>query len=165
MHWFKRKWRQIKRVWNYLPIIWRGYDWDYRYAVELFQYQLERTADYIEKNGHSLDKEISAAKIRTAVRLLEKVYDEDYAFEYADIIEEKYGSSTFDFVKSKRTEAKGGYDTYEMIEKYEKDYNEAEKALISFERNDLMLESRKKQARAHRLVWQYIEHNIQNWWD
>ena len=51
MYLFKRKWRQIKRVIDFLPIIWKGYDWDYRYAVELFQHQLKRTADQIEKKG------------------------------------------------------------------------------------------------------------------
>lgn len=165
MYWFKRKWRQIKRVWNYLPIIWRGYDWDYRYAIELFQHQLKRTADYIERDGNSVDRKMQAAKIRTAVRLLEKVYDEDYAYEYAKIIEEKYGPHTFEFVKSAEAELHGKDNVYEMIEVYERDYTETEKSDISFERDELMVESRNKQKRAHRLVWQYIEHNILYWWD
>ena len=25
MYWFKRKWRQIKRVADFLPIIWKGF--------------------------------------------------------------------------------------------------------------------------------------------
>lgn len=165
MYWFKRKWRQIKRVWDYLPIIWRGYDWDYRYAVELFQHQLKRSADYIEQNGFADNKDVTVAKMRTASRFLEKVYDEDYAFEYAKTIEDKYGSSNFKLVELAETEKYGYQGAYEMIEVFERDYNEDEKALISFERDDLMIESRKKQARAHKLVWQYIEHNIQNWWD
>ena len=99
IYWFKRKWRQIKRVWDYLPIIWRGYDWDYRYAVELFQHQLKRTADEIENRGYQEGSHNTANRIRTAVELLEKVYDEEYAQEYQSIIEEKYGPSKMNFEK------------------------------------------------------------------
>jgi hypothetical protein len=38
MYWFKRKYRQIKRVLDFLPIIWKGFDWDYSYAVQHYRY-------------------------------------------------------------------------------------------------------------------------------
>ena len=72
MYWFKRKWRQVKRVADFLPIIWKGYDWDYHYAIELFQHQLKRTAHEIEHRGHSLNRKQTASRIRTAVELIEK---------------------------------------------------------------------------------------------
>ena len=45
---FRRKYSQIKRVLDFLPLIWKGYDWDYHYAVELFQHQLKRMANFLE---------------------------------------------------------------------------------------------------------------------
>ena len=48
MYWFKRKYRQIKRLIDYIPIIWKGFDWDYSYAVQLFKHQLKRMADELE---------------------------------------------------------------------------------------------------------------------
>ena len=48
MKWFKRKYTQITRVISFLPIIWRGYDWDYMYALEVFKHQLGRLADTME---------------------------------------------------------------------------------------------------------------------
>lgn len=164
MYWFKRKWRQIKRVIDYLPIIWKGYDWDFRYAVELFQHQLKRTANEIEKNGTHVDRENTAHRIRTAVELMEKVYDEEYQFEYATKIEEKYGPSKFEFEELEQID-ETGKPYYTMVEYFEEEYTPEEKLLIEQERNNLMWDSRVKQRKAHRILWQYIEHNIQHWWD
>ena len=164
MYWFKRKWRQIKRVIDYLPIIWKGYDWDYRYAVELFQHQLKRTAKEIEARGYQVGRHNTANRIRTAVELLEKVYDEEYQYEYHTQIEEKYGASKVQFEELDTVDQEGN-PHYQMVEYFEEEYTEAEKQIIAQEKDSLMWESRAKQERAHKLVWQYIEHNIRNWWD
>ena len=34
----KRFVKRIKRVIDFLPMIWKGEDWDYYYSIELFQY-------------------------------------------------------------------------------------------------------------------------------
>ena len=107
MYWVKRKIRQIKRVIDFLPLIWNGFDFDYRYATDLFRKQLERIADEMESDRGRLENaKTNAQKIRTAIRLMDKVYDEEYG-----------------------------------------------------------CESKNKQKRAHKLLWDFIEHNIQNWWD
>ena len=101
MYWFKRKYRQIQRVIDFLPIIWKGYDFDYHSSIELFKYQLKRTAEYLESDkAYTVEAKTNATKIWTAVELMEKVYDEDYAVEYFDIIRKKYGKSNFSFVET-----------------------------------------------------------------
>lgn len=164
MYWFKRKWRQIKRVWDFLPIIWKGYDWDYRYAIELFQHQLKRTADEIEARGYQVGRHNTANRIRTAVELMEKVYDEEYQFEYATKIEEKYGASKFEFEELEELDSNGD-PFYSMVEHFEKYYTADELNQIQEEKDELMWASREKQKKAHKLLWNYIEHNIQRWWD
>jgi hypothetical protein len=110
--------RRLKRVWDFLPIIWGGYDFDYAHAIELFKYQLERTADLLESDkAYTINSDIHAQKIRTAIRLIDIVYEEKYL--------EGLTSHTDD---------------------------EFKKAL-------------KKQDRAHEILWKFIEHNIQYWWD
>ena len=154
MYWIKRKYRQIKRVIDFIPIIWKGYDWDYYYAIELFQHQLKRTAKEIRTNGNGVDREQVAIRIETAVEFLEKVYEDEYAFEYVNKIEER-----------DEIDASGNWISAEMIDVYEREYTEEELQLIQDEREALMNESFAKQKRAHKLVWKYIEHNIQRWWD
>lgn len=164
MYWFRRKWRQIKRVVDFLPIIWKGYDWDYHYAIELFQHQLKRTAKEIRIRGNAVDRENTASRIETAVELMERIYDEEYAFEYSTKIEEKYGQSSFEFKELDELDERGD-PYYEMVEVWERDYTESEQLLIEEEKNTLMHDSRAKQKKAHKLLWNYIEHNIQGWWD
>lgn len=154
----KRFFRKIKRVIDFLPMIWKGYDFDSGYATELFAYQLERIADFLESNrAMAMDAKMRASKIRTALRLMKKVEDEDYAMEYQDRIQEKYGNDAYKF------EFKDiGNDLFELRWSYQ-DYpnaDEIEKFVeIEFKK------SQQKQARAKRILWAYIEHNIDSWWD
>ena len=160
---------RLKRTISFLPTIWKGADWDYRYAVDLFTYQLSRTADYIESKDRHTTAQSDAIRMRTAIALLNKVYEEEYGMEYMDEIESKYGKSSIDFVESNvgvsstDLDKKGPY--YDMIEVYENNYTDMELLMIAEERSALMHESRNKQKRAHKVAWDLIEHNIQKWWD
>jgi hypothetical protein len=162
MYWFKRKYRQIQRVIDFLPIIWKGFDFDYIYSIELFKKQLERQAKFMESSdkAHLENAKLNAAKIRTALRLMDKVYnDEEYGAEYQDKLKELYGEGVLDwwFEDTGR-----GDDTSFLNWEYEKWDNSEE---IKEVHKKLFLESKEKQKRAHKLLWAFIEHNIQKWWD
>jgi len=122
MYWVKRKIQQIKRVIDFFPLIWSGFDFDYRYSLDLFKKQLERTASFLESDkAYTLSAKTNAQKIRTAIRLIDIVYDETYVDEFLD--------------------------------SYDGNDREGFKRVIE------------KQNRAHKLLWDFIEHNIQRWWD
>jgi len=160
MYWVKRKIRQIKRVIDFLPLIWNGFDFDYRYATDLFRKQLERIADEMESDRGRLENaKTNAQKIRTAIRLMDKVYDEEYGCEYQDKLKELYGENVLDWWFEDT--GKGDDSSYLRYE-YEKWDNSEEIKKI---KRKLFLESRGKQKRAHKLLWDFIEHNIQRWWD
>ena len=107
-HWFKRKYRQIQRVIDFLPIIWKGFDFDYRYSIDVFRKQLERQAKFLESDSAVTSQaKNNASRIRTAIRLMDKVYDEDYATEYLDTIEELYGKTLYEFVELEDKDKKG----------------------------------------------------------
>ena len=91
IYWFKKKYSQIKRVLDYLPIIWNGFDWDYRYATDLFAHQLGRIADHLESDkAYTLSAKDNAKRIRTTLKLMKLVGDEEYAMEYYDYEDVKY---------------------------------------------------------------------------
>lgn len=113
----KRFFKRVRRVIDFLPIIWKGEDYDYYYSIQLFQYQLERTADYIEERGMIVDGPHVVSRMRTAVKLMDRVYN-DYYLEQVD------------------WSNKEGLD----------------KAL-------------KQDAKAERILWEFIGHNIRHWWD
>ena len=160
MYWFKRKYQQIKRVIDFFPIIWKGFDFDYIYSIELFKKQLERQATFLESDrAMTLESQTNAHKIRTAIRLMDKVYDEEYGCECQDKLKELYGEKVSDwwFEDTGR-----GDDSSYLRYEYEKWDNSEE---IKKVERKLFLESKNKQKRAHKLLWDFIEHNIQNWWD
>lgn len=159
MYWVKRKIQQIKRVIDFFPLIWNGFDFDYRYAIDLFKKQLERIAKDMETNGRLECSDVNAQKIRTAIRLMDKVYDEEYGCEYQNKLKELYGERVLDWWFEDA--GRGGDSSYLRYE-YEKWDNSEE---IKKVERKLFLESKDKQKKAHKLLWDFIEHNIQRWWD
>lgn len=158
MYWFKRKYRQIQRVIYFLPLIWKGYDFDYQYSIDLFKKQLERTANFLDSDkSYSMDAKQRASRIRTAIRLMDKVYEEDYSHEYIDKLEKLYGKDVLSW-----NTISVGQERYELKFKYEKWDNKDE---INEMKIKLFKEANEKQKRAHKLLWRFIEHNIQHWWD
>jgi len=157
IRWFFRK---VKRVWNFLPHVWRGYDFDYRYSVDLFIYQLERQAKFFESDrAYSSERLNQASRIRTAIKLLEKVYDDDYGCEYQDQLRQAYGDNVLDWWFEDT--GKGDDSSYLRYE-YEKWDNADEVRTL---KDNLFKLSQKKQKRAEELVWKFIAHNIRYWWD
>ena len=162
---FRRFFRKIRRVIDFLPMIWKGYDFDYRYAIELFEHQLKRTADYMESDlAITMDAKERAKRIRTAIELLRKVYDEEYGCEYQDKLKELYGENVmnWEFVELDDKSDYDGKPLYELKWEYEK-WDNAEE--IKETKTKLFKEAKEKQERAEDLVWKFISHNIRGWWD
>ena len=160
MYKVRRFFKKVKRVIDFIPMIWKGYDFDYRYSIDLFQYQLKRTADFLESDqAVTMDANIRAKRIRTAVELLQKVYDEEYGCEYQDKLKEMYGENVLEW----SFEDAGSGDGSSFIKyEYEK-WDNAEE--VDETRRKLYRESQEKQKRAEELVWKFISHNIRGWWD
>src|SRR5210317_791137 len=152
--------RRVKRTRDFLPMIWKGYDFDYRYAIELFQYQLERTADFMESDrAMTMDADKRARRIRTAIELLEKVYNEEYSCEYQEKLKKLYGENVLDweFIELDVKSNYNGEPLYELKWEYEKWDNSEE---VEKMKDKLFKESKEKQQRAEELVWKFISHNI-----
>jgi len=164
-YWFKRKYHQIRKTLDFLPLIWNSYDFDYRYSIDLFKKHLEYQASFLEsKRAMSLEAKNNAQKIRTAIRLMDKVYDDEYAHQYMDTIDKKFGTTHYDFVEIDELDS-NGEPLYRLELRNEGARDEEHQKEIDEIRTQMMKEGREKQRRAHKLLWDYIEHNIQRWWD
>jgi hypothetical protein len=147
MYWIKRKISQIKNVIKWLPTIWNQFDFDYNYSIDVFKFQLEKQAEYLES---------------TTLKLMKKVYDEEYAMEYSDKMEELYGK---DLMKYELINTGRGDGTSYYQKKYERTETPERIKEIKDVSNKLFTESNLKQEKAHRIVWLMVERNIQGWWD
>lgn len=160
MYKIKQFFRNIKRVLDFLPLIWKHRDYDYRHSINMFRYSLQRQADFFESDeAYSADARQYASRIRTAVRLMDKVYDEDYGLAYIDLIDGLYGKTNFNFVKIENT------DSYSLEIRNELAVDDKHQEEINQIRHEMMLYCRDKQNRAHDILWRFVEHNIRNFWD
>ena len=160
VYWFKRKYRQIKRVIDFLPMIWKGYDFDYSYAIDLFKYQLIRTEKHMcSPTSITVNANERAKRIKTAIELLDKVYDEEYGSEYQEQMKSIYGDNVLKWWFEDT--GKGDKSSYLKYE-YEKWENKDE---VKETFDKLFKQSQDKQKRAEKLVWEFISHNIRGWWD
>jgi len=141
-------------------MIWNGFDFDYRYSLDLFKKQLERQAKFLESDrAFTLSAKHNASRIRTAIKLMDKVYDEEYGCEYQDKLKELYGENVLDWWFEDTVRGDGS-----SYLKHEYDKWDNSEEIKKVERK-LFLESKEKQKRSHKLLWDFIEHNIQGWWD
>jgi len=115
-------------------------------------------------NAMTMEAHIRAKRIRTAIELLQKVYDEEYGCEYQEKLEKLYGKNVLDvhFIETKEFSNYDNGPLYEMKWEYEKWDNSQE---VEETKQKLFEESKSKQKRAEELVWKFISHNIRGWWD
>lgn len=167
-NWTMYQWRTIKsffkklkRFIQFAPHIWRGYDWDYQYAIDLFAYQLERTAKALEDdNAYGMNSSHNAARIRLALKLMDIVYHERYVDQVWDEMEAEFGSckTTWESVPNSDNSIFTGF-------KWERAIDDADNQRIGQLLSDKMSEAHLKTQKAHKLLWRVVEHNIQKWWD
>lgn len=162
----RRFWKQTRRLIKWAPVIWNSYDWDYSYAIDVFKLKLEETAAHMESDKSlAVNSKHYASRIRMVLRLMDKVYNGDYELEYSDKLKEKWGNSKFVFnpVDPELYPDCPGCSTMDLV--WEMDYTDEELKQIEVETLELMKAGQKKQKRAHKLLWELIEHNVQHWWD
>lgn len=157
MYIVKRFINRLKRVVYFTPIIWGGYDFDYRYSLELFKHSLKHQADFMDSHkACALSAKTNAGKIRTFIALLDKVYNGEYAMGYIEELNKRFGPSQLQF---------SSFDSDEKVFEVKQVYlNEVPDNIEDIE-GELMRASYDKQERAHKLLWKFLEHNIRHWWD
>ena len=163
-YWPRRKYKQIKNIINWIPILWNQFDFDYRYSLDVFKFQLLKQADFMDSDkAIGANSEIDAQRIRMICRLMDNVYDEIYACEYQQKLKDTYGEDVDKMVFldiPDRPEYKSMKWNYEVDEKYAELRDE-----IKSNKDKWFKESQEKQERAHKLLYKLLEFYIRRWWD
>lgn len=150
--------RGCKRIWmmlRWVQFLWRHDDSDYSYAIEAFSIQLKHISKFLDSDrAYAMDAKFNAARIRTVLKLLKKVNDEDYAMEYMTEIAALYGKRSFQVD-----------DTNRLKYKFDTSYTEDELTEINRHEKALYQKSKLKQEKARRILIRLIDENIEKWWD
>lgn len=163
----KQFFRRVKRTIDFLPIIWNGYDFDYGCALDLFRYQLERTADFLDSDrANNIDAKKISFRIKTATTLMQKVYNDEYEMEWMDQIQKEFGPTALNLKSVLIKKDTPGLEELTGHYLYKSEYEDWDNAEEIRERiSVLSVQSREKQKKAERILWQWINHNIKCWWD
>ena len=126
---------RVQNIIKWLPVIWKTYDYDYCYSIEVFKFHLKQLQRSLEDDDLHEGGKHFASRIKTIIELMDRVYDEYYLMEVLNEYEEWYG----------RIEAEHPPSDGRAFSEY------CDRA-------------RQRQRRAHKLLWELVEHNIQGWW-
>jgi hypothetical protein len=171
------KYRSIRNVIKWFPIIWKDRDWDDSFIFTILKFKLQNQAKYIGDQDRHTRAKRDAEIMRTCVRLIQKIQDEYYYMEYMD-----YEDRIFDFISSP-TEPKvyelhietksENYNVY--YKKYPLIYKRVLNGEGPFDIKDRDEEMTKQviamnighinHSRAKKLLFTLLEHNIEKWWD
>ena len=143
---------KIKNILSWIPILWKQDDTSYTYPLTLFKIQLINMANKFEKEGYMYEYH----RIETIIKLMDKVYQYQYAKEYESVLENSYGKFKLKFEKNTN-----GILIPNII--WVNKYSEREQNSLYIIWKGLFEQSAEKQRKAHRILWKLIEHNIQKW--
>lgn len=160
--WIEVKWffRQLNRSLAYFKHSWGGYDWDYSYSIDMFQYSLERLSDKLDSNAaYGTDAKNRASRCRMIAKLMKLVNEDYYSMKHAEVLENLYGKCK---LISKETD-NGNYLFVGW--EWEKAVDDKHNDAINDLSRELMIWGEEKQKRAEILLWKLVAHNIKYFWD
>ncbi len=74
--------RRTKNLLRWLPIIWKDEQWDHYYIFEILRHKLIIMSETIRKRDNHTMAEYDANRMMLCARLMKKVQDEEYLFEF-----------------------------------------------------------------------------------
>jgi hypothetical protein len=69
--------KNIVRIIEWIPILWKDRDWDYAFILRLLHYKLERTRDCIVRNNIIVDANKVADEINHSLEQLDKIINNE----------------------------------------------------------------------------------------
>lgn len=151
--------KRIKRLLDWIPVIWNDYDWDYHSLYVIMRKKLSRMEDAI-RDGLAIDSEQTADGIHFAVMLLDRLIACDYLKnaliphkrkwgELGDMITKEIDNGLLEWIGNK----------WEYADTEEKELQAEEEFRLAGKHSDWMEERDKN------ILFEHISKNITRWWD
>jgi hypothetical protein len=173
----KSIYNRFYNLYRWLPIIWKDRDWDDWYIFTILQTKLKHQAEYIGTKDRHTRAQYDAQRMRTCVRLIEKVKEESYQDEYMEYNELNFGSTPVpgtDTYKLDLTTTWENFDEYFLA--YPLDYKRVLNGAGWLDINNCKDDADKKKKiamnmshlrgqRAKKILFQLLDRHIEGWWD
>jgi len=152
--------RNIEALLYYTPIIWRSYDFDYIYSLDIMMHQLKRTVKFLEsEKAYGVGSKWRADKGKLIINLYEKYRDDFYALKPFNVMKPLYGEYVPDWEKTNnKTYTLKGWKWEKAIdEKHNEEINETMSMLLDM--------AQEKQNKCEKLFWRAMEQYLKHIWD
>ena len=168
---------RLYNLYRWFPIIWKDRDYDDWYIFTILQTKLKHQAEYIGTRDIHTRAQYDAQRMRTCVRLIEKVKEESYGDEYMEYHTLNFGSTPVagtDLYELDLTYTSENFNEYFLA--YPLDYKRVLNGAGWLDINDCKDDSDRKSKiamnmshirgqRAKKILFHLLDRHIEGWWD
>lgn len=152
--WFRRLSSRIRKIWRFIGLARRDFDWDYAYMLEMERAKLEYMAKYFTESRIAEHDWAVARDAKICIRLIDIIIGNDSSYVMKD--NEKKPFMEWDLVEIKKVNLKNAerFLSKERIDRY-RDHPRMKVYL----KDDLRIE------KAWNLYCKIREYNMRSWWN
>jgi len=162
----RRFFRRVKKLIEFMPVVWRHEDWDHSFVMEFNAYLFKRLYKGVYTEGHHLYRPSEARKLQTVIELCKRLSnDHDYTDAHYDAFRKKYGKDQDEFADHLEEVVMDGVKrtlysdpvkkrlTPEQYEAYKKEMTQLHKLEDYLYQQDMDL------------LFKILKKNMKKWWD
>lgn len=152
--WFRRLSSRIRKIWHFIGLARRDFDWDYAYMLEMERAKLEYMAKYFTESRIAEHDWAVARDAKICIRLIDIIIGNDSSYVVKD--NEKKPFMEWDLVEIKKVNLKNAerFLSKERIDRY----RDHPRMKVYF-KDDLRIE------KAWNLYCKIREYNMRSWWN
>ena len=127
---------RVKRIIEWLPVLWDTHDWDHTYLTTIWAYSLKRSKIACFDKGHHIVSKGRLRDINTALALLGRLNDDNkYTEKHMEYFYQKWGESdyTFDKIEGSNYSRLRNRTVEALTEEQKKQYQKEFKRIMSLE--------------------------------
>lgn len=152
-------WGNLKRIWAWLPFLWRIREYDPAFLLNVVAFQLRRMADYQEKHKRWVGVERAVHEMRLCATLLDRVQDENIAQPFFDAHYKKWGELRMTARPTDRPNFVSWEYSHTKALTHEDKERERREALQIFQHEEKMREAALDE------FWRIFRRKYHTWWD
>lgn len=152
--WFRRLSSRIRKIWHFIGLARRDFDWDYAYMLEMERVKLEYMAKYFTESRIAEHDWAVARDAKICIRLIDIIIGNDSSYVMKD--NEKKPFMEWDLVEIKKVNLK---NAERFLSKERIDIYRDHPRMKVYLKDDLRIE------KAWNLYCKIREYNMRSWWN
>lgn len=152
--WFSRLSSRIRKIWHFIELARRDFDWDYAYMLEMERAKLEDMAKYFTESRIAEHDWAVARDAKICIRLIDIIIGNDSSYVMKD--NEKKPFMEWDLVEIKKVNLK---NAERFLSKERMDRYRDNPRMKVYLKDDLRIE------KAWNLYCKIREYNMRSWWN